>query len=270
MLNNKVVVGIDGSKAAVRAALWAADEAVDRDSKLLLLHVVDSDPADQEKAMAGARLMLDEAWEAVATSGKPVKVETEIAHGDAARCLVEASRGAAMVCVGHRGVHDSPPGKRGATARRVAISAFSTVAVVRHRKSPSPFHQWIVAMLDESPESVAVWQNAVAEANLRQAPVLALTSWSTTSRHRHERRAGMRKTLDRFIRGVGDTELRVCAIPMPDDILNIVSQSVSIDQLVVVDANNTAIVRELLTAKAAKIMRKTNCSLMFVRLGPER
>jgi nucleotide-binding universal stress UspA family protein len=36
-----VVVGVDGSKAAVRAAVWAADEAVDTDSTLLLLHVVD-------------------------------------------------------------------------------------------------------------------------------------------------------------------------------------------------------------------------------------
>jgi len=32
-----VVVGIDGSKAAVRAALWAIDDAVDRDIPLRLI-----------------------------------------------------------------------------------------------------------------------------------------------------------------------------------------------------------------------------------------
>ena len=36
-----VVVGIDGSQAAVRAALWAIDEAVDRDIPLRLIYAID-------------------------------------------------------------------------------------------------------------------------------------------------------------------------------------------------------------------------------------
>lgn len=34
-----VVVGIDGSRAALDAALWAIDEAIDRDVPLRLVHV---------------------------------------------------------------------------------------------------------------------------------------------------------------------------------------------------------------------------------------
>ena len=32
-----IVVGIDGSKHAIRAAVWAVDEAVSRDAQLLLI-----------------------------------------------------------------------------------------------------------------------------------------------------------------------------------------------------------------------------------------
>lgn len=268
-LDKPVIVGIDGSKSALQAALWAAEEAIYRDCTLQLLHVVEPGRTDHEKAMAEARSMLDVVWEAVETSGKPVKLETFIAHGEAARCLVEASHAAAVVCVGHRGAHDSPPGKRGATARTVALSASSTVTVVRHRKDASPFHQWVLVVLDESSTSSQVWRDALAEATVRHAPVLALTSWSTNDSHRHERRVGVRKTLDRFIRGASDSELRVCALPMPNDILHIVSQSASIDQLLVVGADKRDVVRQLLTPKATKIMRRSNCSLMFVRADVE-
>ena len=40
-----IVVGIDGSKAAVHAALWAVDEAVSRDIPLRLLYAIEPDPA---------------------------------------------------------------------------------------------------------------------------------------------------------------------------------------------------------------------------------
>ncbi len=36
-----VVVGVDGSKAAINAAQWAVDEAVHRDIPLRLVHVID-------------------------------------------------------------------------------------------------------------------------------------------------------------------------------------------------------------------------------------
>ncbi len=51
-----IVVGIDGSPAAVEAALWAIDEAVERDIPLRLVYVIDStdegavDPQDRRAA----------------------------------------------------------------------------------------------------------------------------------------------------------------------------------------------------------------------------
>jgi nucleotide-binding universal stress UspA family protein len=35
-----IIVGIDGSDAAVRAAIWATDEAITRDIPLRLVHVI--------------------------------------------------------------------------------------------------------------------------------------------------------------------------------------------------------------------------------------
>ncbi|PRC50563.1 universal stress protein, partial [Mycobacterium sp. ITM-2017-0098] len=55
-----VVVGIDGSPAAVDAALWAVDQAIDRDVPLRLVYVVDSDehaevdPHEQARRLATA------------------------------------------------------------------------------------------------------------------------------------------------------------------------------------------------------------------------
>ena len=40
-----VVVGIDGSRSAVDAALWAVDEAVSRDIPLRLVYAIDPDTA---------------------------------------------------------------------------------------------------------------------------------------------------------------------------------------------------------------------------------
>ena len=53
----------------MRAAIWAADEAVGQDSALMLMHVIDPGRDDHETAMAEARHVLNEAWEAVVATG---------------------------------------------------------------------------------------------------------------------------------------------------------------------------------------------------------
>ena len=48
--SSPIVVGIDGSKYAIRAAIWAVDEAVRRDAALLLTCVIDSDAKDLDQS----------------------------------------------------------------------------------------------------------------------------------------------------------------------------------------------------------------------------
>jgi hypothetical protein len=72
-----VIVGIDGSTAALRAALWAIDEAVSRDTPIRLVHVAPASGHDLDEALADAKDVLHKAWTEVEANGKPVK----IAHG---------------------------------------------------------------------------------------------------------------------------------------------------------------------------------------------
>ena len=102
-----IVVGIDGSKHALRAAIWAVDEAVSRDAQLLLICVIDPDSQDLDRDYAFARDAIHKAWTAIEATAKPVKLESDILEGDPVTELVAMSRTAAMVCVGSRGTNDS-------------------------------------------------------------------------------------------------------------------------------------------------------------------
>ena len=53
-----VVVGIDGSSAAVHAAIWAVDEAVSRDIPLRLIHVIQSTARDIHRETDHAEAIL--------------------------------------------------------------------------------------------------------------------------------------------------------------------------------------------------------------------
>ena len=79
-----VVVGVDGSRSAVGAALWAVDEAVSRDIPLRLVYAIDpdshpdADPGDAARALATAEIAVRQAFMAVESTDKPVKIEIEI------------------------------------------------------------------------------------------------------------------------------------------------------------------------------------------------
>ena len=93
---------------------------------------------DQDEVMAEARHALTEAWDAVLGAGKPVKIESDILHGDAAQRLVGASRGARMLCVGHEGADDSAPDHRGTTASQVAKTPLAQRWSFRLERSHRP------------------------------------------------------------------------------------------------------------------------------------
>ena len=149
-----IVVGIDGSKHALRAAMWAVDEAVSRDAQLLLTCVIDPNSRDLDREYAYAGHVLHKAWASVEGTGKPVKLESTVLEGDPISQLVQISRAAQMICVGSRGTNNSPDHQRGSTAAELAQAAFSPVAIVRRRHTHQPIParcRWIVAALDESP-----------------------------------------------------------------------------------------------------------------------
>lgn len=173
-----VVVGIDGSQAAITAALWGIDEAISRGVPLRLLSVIKPthpSPDDYDRDLAHAEASLREAQTAVEASGKPVKVETAIPRGPAGEVLVEESRDAEMVCVGSVGIGRYARSILGSTATELAEKAHCPVAVVRSEPDqPASDINWIVVRMTDAPDDEPVVEHAVREAKLRQAPLLAL------------------------------------------------------------------------------------------------
>lgn len=263
-----VVVGIDGSKAAIKAALWAVDEAIARDTSLRLLCAVAAPREDAEEAFVGAEHALRDASAAVQGCGHPVKVEGEILQGDPADVLTEASRSAALVCVGWKGRHDSGDAGRGATAARVVREAHSSVAIVRRRhvhEAVGP-NRWIVAVLTESPDAHAVLHTAMEEAQLRHASILALTPWGRRSEYDG---GDVRAKLDRYLEesDSDDADIQICALPRPDNMLNLLAQSADVDQLVIASAEDSRLLAELVGPPIRAVLKGTDCSVVFLRDG---
>lgn len=265
-----VVVGIDGSKHAIHAALWAVDEAIDRDVPMLLACVVNPDAKDLEREYAYASHAVHEAWIAAEATGQPVKLESTILQGDAIEQLREASRLGQLICVGSRGTDDSPHDERGSTAAALAQVAFTPVAIVRRRHPHKPLTDplWIVAAVDESPGGSAVLQTAINEATLRKAPVLALTRWRSAVTTEPDDKRDVRTRLAQYLaeaRDDDDADVQIHALPISDHIGGVLAQSANIDQLVIVDANDPVLTAEVVGPEARKALRHTNCSVLVLR-----
>lgn len=175
-LARPVVVGVDGSRAAAHAALWAVDEAVSRDIPLRLVSVIDpvgisSAHADAVQD-ASANAALYEARRAIDATGKPVKIETEILRGKPLAALVEQSLWAAMVCVGSIGLKHACDGV-GSVAAGLAGPALCPLAVIRRPVGRSATPQ--VGSIVVEVHNGVVLRHAFEEARLRGAPLRAIS-----------------------------------------------------------------------------------------------
>jgi hypothetical protein len=93
-----------------------------------------------------------------------------------------------------------------------------------------------------------------------------LGSWSTSS-HEHEDDLDANGLAARLQRYLDDTQheradVDVCAIPTPDDMLNLLEQSGHIDQLGIVGRSDQKLIKNLTGSSARKVLRKTDCSLL--------
>ncbi|MEB3982062.1 universal stress protein [Mycobacterium sp. 663a-19] len=175
-----VVVGIDGSRAAIYAALWAVDEAVARDIPLRLVYVIDPRGAGPKGNPHGAaRAALYAAYRAVDATGKPVKVETEILWERPLTKLMQESRSAVLVCVGSIGLnHARRVG--GTVAASLAESALCPVAVV-HRPPGGPAAPEASEVVVQG-DNGSVLRHAFDEARLRAVPLRVLSAHTAATR----------------------------------------------------------------------------------------
>jgi nucleotide-binding universal stress UspA family protein len=180
----EIIVGIDGSEQAVRAALWAIDEAVSRNATLRLIYVLRTDlsgtltAAEYVTAVATAKHALGAARERIAERDSAVTVGTKIAQGSPAGVLLAESGDAEMVCVGWSGTNRMAAALMGSTATSVAAGATCPVAIVRTPSDAAggePPPRWVIVPVGASSrDDGSAIAEAVAESRHRGWPVLAV------------------------------------------------------------------------------------------------
>lgn len=178
-----LVVGIDGSDAAINAAKWAVVEAISRDIPLRLVYAIperkaDALPSDPLIDVECGEAALRAASAALHAMTAEVKLETDLVSGSPADALVEESLHAAMVCVGSVGIGQIARKVIGSTAEAVAQNAHCPVAIVRANRHAGESHSGSIAVVvDDSPGNDSVLEHGFTEARLRKAPILALGTW---------------------------------------------------------------------------------------------
>ena len=263
-----IVVGIDGSRTAVRAALWAIDEAISRDIPLHLVAAANS-PAERAEAQVAVR----SAAAAVESTGRPVDLDTHVLDGEPTPILLERSGTAAMVCVGAVGRRHFDRNRVGSTTGALVAAAHCPIAVVRgDARSDSKPGGWVVVELDETPDSAAVLQFGVAEARLRHAPLRVLGAWQSRYTDVHDSHAVadgnrlVRSQLDRRLSQwrhlYPDLDARPVAIH--GSALNYLSKHAAEIQLVVVGAPNATGIGELLGPMGLTALNDTDCTILVV------
>jgi nucleotide-binding universal stress UspA family protein len=271
-----VVVGIDGSRSAIDAALWAVDEAVSRDIPLRLVYAIDptrasTDPRDTARDLARAEVAVRHAFTAVESTDKPVKIEVEILQHRPTQALRNASRWAAMLCVGSVGLKDCVQGRIGSTAAALASSAHCPVAVVRGHDPVHAAQQWVVVEVDESAASDGVLRRAIEEAQLRNAPLRVLTTWQSRFTDIHDAnavadgnrlaRAQLDRRLAQWKKRYPGLDVRAAAVN--GSTLSFLAKNASSIQLLVVGHERPQGVAALLGPPGYAALHNAECSVLI-------
>ncbi|MGW4340816.1 universal stress protein [Rhodococcus koreensis] len=185
-----VVVGIDGSPAARRAAVWAAALASRTGAPLRVVHalpealylmtdvaVMGQGPAIAQHRTAGEKV-LDEASTEVRLRFPELDVHTDLVPGPTAPALAAAGATARMIVLGA----DAPSGvgapAAGSTAIALARHGTCPITVCRQQFEMLPDRRAVVVGIDDSDSSTAAVFSAFEFAHLFGAPVIAAHAWS--------------------------------------------------------------------------------------------
>jgi len=271
-----VVVGIDGSRSAIDAALWAVDEAVSRDIPLRLVYAIDpacagTDRQAAARELARAEVAVRHAFTAVESTDKPVKIEVEILQDRPTRALLASSRSAVLLCVGSMGFKHCSQGRIGSTAATLASSAHCPVAIVRGHDPIHAQHQWVVAEVDASAGSDGVLRRALEEAQLRNAPLRVLTAWQSRFTDIHDgnavadgnrlARAQLDRRLTQWKKRYPDLDVR--AVAVNGNTLSFLAKNADSIQLLVVGHERPHGIAALLGPPGLAALQNAECSVFI-------
>jgi nucleotide-binding universal stress UspA family protein len=189
-----ILVGVDGSTAALRAVRWAAYDAALRNAPLTLVHVVDAPFPEwfEVAALAGFRQWQEQrardfiesaikvAEESTGERG-PVQIDSKVLYSATVQTLVDLSKEAEMVVVGYRG-HGGVLVRAflGSVSSGLIYHAHCPVAVI-HDDEPmvsNVARAPVLLGIDGSPASETATAIAFDEASRRGVGVIALHAWT--------------------------------------------------------------------------------------------
>lgn len=263
-----VVVGIDGSKAALDAAAWAVDEAIARDLPLRLVCVVGLGPEaglspnEIELDVQYAESVLRQAGATIEETGKDVKVDTAILRGAPADVLLTESRTAELVCLGSSGIGAVARRLVGSTATTVAEEAACPVAIIRHREpTSSRANSWIAVAVKASTDDEQVVLTAMREARLRHLPILAIGLWQNDFGYTPY------DELDRLMQSWRQRfpDVHVHPVTTRSDLVKFLVEEDEPVAMVVVGSDEAARVAQLVGPHSHPILGHPECSVLVVR-----
>lgn len=263
-----IVVGIDGSKAAIDAAEWAVDEAIARDVPLRLICVVSPStgaglyPNEIELDIQYAETVLRQASAAIEATGKNVEVDTAIVRGAPADVLLAESRAAEMVCLGSSGIDAVARRVVGSTATTVAGEASCPVAIIRHHDAePRSDRRWMAVAVTGSAADEKIVLTAMQEARLRHIPLLAIGLW------RKDFGAMPYDELDRLMGSWRQRfpDVRVYPVTTRSGLATFLAEDEEPVAMVVVGPDEAARVAQLVGPHSHPIVGRPECSVLVVR-----
>ncbi|HET9565052.1 MAG TPA: universal stress protein [Mycobacterium sp.] len=187
-----ILVAVDGSAESNAAVRWATYEAVIRDERVTLMHVVPpvvvSWPVAPVQATItewqedNARHVIEQAQKTFRASlgeSEPPALHTDVRYSGIVTTLVNASKEAQMIVVGSRGMGALGRLVLGSVSSGLVHHAHCPVAVVHADEAQEPDHTSPVLLgIDGSPASEAATALAFDEASRRGVDLVALHAWS--------------------------------------------------------------------------------------------
>ena len=185
-----ILVGVDASAASDAAIHWAAGEAVMRNGRVTLMHVVppvitawhrsplQANIAEWQQDNAGVVIEQGlKTFHASVTEGRQLDVKTEVRYADVVAALVEASKCASLMVVGSRGLGAIGRALMGSVSSGLVRHSHCPVAVLHEGEAPDSTLP-VLAGIDGSPASEAATALAFDEASRRGVDLVALHAWS--------------------------------------------------------------------------------------------
>lgn len=284
---NAILVGVDGSDAATSAVRWAAKAAAIEHLDLKIVSAYDASTSDYAPGLIIPQDVIDairqDASDAVHAAAEVarqvapgVSVTTSIVDGDAARVLLELGKDAPLIVVGTRHLGSVKGLFLGSVSINVAAHAHGRVAIVAGDGiDDGP----VVVGVDGSPVSDAAVAEAFRQASLRNAPLIAVHTWSPLdadalhgygiSREEVERMTGDSvEVLAERLAGYSQDypDVRVERRVLPDEPAKALLDAAVGAQLIVVGSRGRGGFRGLLLGSTSqKVIHNALCPVMVVR-----